>query len=462
MPSQMIDNPQRHQAFLSSSRPHLLMLTIHGIHQWEVLPGLPDTGGQNVFVNQFSQALADEGFKITIVNRGGYAHPLTGKLRVGTHYKDDYQRILYLQDGLDHFVRKEDMGDRISNLVASLLVELQADLAPVDLIISHYWDAGSVAESYRQYLSQGVKHIWVPHSLGIIKKSNLPQDQWVGLKIDYRIAHETNLVNTVDGIGSTSPLIQRSLHEDYGYSGPLYWLPPCVDTDRFHPREIPDDHPIWSFLSQHTQLSAAQIRECKIVTEISRTDLTKRKNILIEAFARVHQKFHKTLLVIAVDPSQVELSQNLRALIKSYQLESHVAQVGSIREELPALYAVTNIYCTPSIMEGFGMSAQEAAATGVPVVASSKVPFVDQYLQGESITEIPSLENGERTIRVGQGSIIVPADEIQGFVFALDYLLADEPLRKDMGQRAYDLTIPRFTWKRLVGDFLEQLNWKRG
>ena len=46
------------------------MITNHGVHQWEVIPGLPDTGGQNVFVNQFSAALAEMGFRITIVNRG--------------------------------------------------------------------------------------------------------------------------------------------------------------------------------------------------------------------------------------------------------------------------------------------------------------------------------------------------------------------------------------------------------
>jgi hypothetical protein len=46
------------------------MITNHGIHQWQVVPGLPDTGGQNVFVNQFTAALVKLGFRITIINRG--------------------------------------------------------------------------------------------------------------------------------------------------------------------------------------------------------------------------------------------------------------------------------------------------------------------------------------------------------------------------------------------------------
>ena len=46
------------------------------------------------------------------------------------------------------------------------------------------------------------------------------------------------------------------------------------------------------------------------------------------------------------------------------------------------LYNATSVYCTPSVMEGFGMSAQEAAATARPVVASNLVPFVCEYLVG--------------------------------------------------------------------------------
>lgn len=104
-----IDSQERHKAFLASRRKHVLMITNHGIHQWQVTPGLPDTGGQNVFVNQFTEALAKLGFRITIVNRGGYPHPVTGEPQRGFRYQDEHQRILYLEDGVNEFVRKEDM-----------------------------------------------------------------------------------------------------------------------------------------------------------------------------------------------------------------------------------------------------------------------------------------------------------------------------------------------------------------
>jgi glycosyltransferase involved in cell wall biosynthesis len=90
-------------------------------------------------------------------------------------------------------------------------------------------------------------------------------------------------------------------------------------------------------------------------------------------------------------------------------------------------------------MEGFGMSAQEAAATGVPVVASHLVPFVTEYLA-------PS-----------QGALVVQADDVDGFARALETLLADDDLRAGMGRNAYQVTVPYFTWQNVVPAFLAEI-----
>jgi len=190
-----LNSPQKHQEFLDSSQKHILMITNHGIHQWQVVPGLPDTGGQNVFVNQFTAALAKQGFRITIVNRGGYAHPTTGQRQHGLHYKDDHQRILYLEDDHLEFVRKEDMAAQIPTLVESLKGFLATDHTDIDLIISHYWDAAQLGVLYNQSLAAQLPHVWVPHSLGAVKKRNMSANQWDSLRIDERIAVEQDLIS---------------------------------------------------------------------------------------------------------------------------------------------------------------------------------------------------------------------------------------------------------------------------
>ena len=443
--------------FLNASKPHILMITNHGIHSWDIVPGLPDTGGQNVFVNQFTAALAKTGFRITIVNRGGYPHPTTGELRTGVSYKDHNQRILWLEDGYPEFVRKEDMDAQLDNLCDFLVGKLDEENTPVNLIISHYWDGAKLGILYNQKISNPVKHIWVPHSLGAVKKRNVKPEQWENLRIEERIANEKTIVQEIDYAAATSATIRKSLIEDYHFAHTPLFLPPCINPERYHPRELASDHYIWDFIAEHSSLTSTEIRSRIIITEISRTDTTKRKNILIQAFARMHQKYPKTLLVLTIDKIQKALADELLNMIKSFGITDNVVVLGSVWDELPDIYAATDIYCTPSIMEGFGMTPQEAAATSVPVISSDLVPFVVEYLLGTEVIDVPYGDEKTKTMQLGSGAIVVKADDILGFTSALEKLVADANLREKMGKNAYQITIPYFTWKKMVQVFLDTI-----
>ena len=101
------------------------------------------------------------------------------------------------------------------------------------------------------------------------------------------------------------------------------------------------------------------------------------------------------------------------------------------------------------------MSAQEAAATATPVVASDRVPFAVEYLLGADTTthQVPD----STPITKGDGAIVVPADEADGFAAALEMLLADPELRAGMGNAAYQTTVPAFGWDRLAASFLDEI-----
>ena len=443
--------------FKSSSRPHILMITNHGVHEWDIIPGLPDTGGQNVFVNQFSEALVKQGYKITIVNRGGYTHPASGDLHTGMRYKDENQRILYLDDGCPKFVRKEDMDEQLPQLTKNLQERLTDEGTSVDLIISHYWDGAKLGVNYNRTLTNPVKHIWVPHSLGAVKKRNVNPDKWENLHIDERIANEHDIIAEIDAVAATSATIRQSLTDDYHWSTTPLFLPPCVNPDRYYPREIGTAHPIWEFLSQHSGLTPEEIRSRKIIAEVSRTDTTKRKDVLIKAFADIQDQHPDTLLVVTIDRTHKPLGSELVDLIEFHGIEKNTAILGSVWDQLPDIYAVTDIYCTPSVMEGFGMSPQEAAATRVPAVSSNLVPYVTEYLLGEDV-ETLQYQQITPALQVGKGAIVIQADDVPGFARAFDLLLSDEVLRKKMGQSAYEITIPYFTWDHMVSRFLEKID----
>ena len=434
-------NPQKHhQQFLDSNRPHILMITNHGIHQWDVIPGLPDTGGQNVFVNQFTDTLAKKfKYKITIANRGGYPHPATGTMHTGLDYKNQYQRLLYLEDDKQEFIRKEDMDPQIPQLTQFLFQHLSKEKIPTNLIISHYWDAAKIGILLNQKLSHPATHLWVPHSLGAVKKRNIKPETWTKLKINERIANEKQIIPQLDTIAATSSLIKQSLQTDYNFQHPLF-LPPCIQTARFYPKKIDPQHHIWKFLAGHTKLTVKELQNSKIITEISRTDTTKHKDILIQTFARILQDFPQTLLITTIDHLEKQLYQQLNHLISQLKIRPRAIILGNIKHQLPDIYRITDIYCSPSVMEGFGMAVQEAAASAVPVVGSDKIPFVTEYLEP------------------GGGAVTVPADDVTGFTRALTKLLKNDRLRQDMGQKAYHSTIPYFTWDTMTSRLLKQLN----
>lgn len=436
---------------------HILQITNHGLHEWQVTPGLPDTGGQNVYVNELSAALVNLGHRVMITNRGGYSHPLTHELRTGiVTGLGGAASIVYLVDGTPTFVRKEDMAAQLPALADELGELLRENV--FDLIISHYWDGGMLGALANDRLANRLPHVWIPHSMGALKKRNVGRETWPGLRIDERIASERRLLAMIDGVVATSRTIRESLRNDYGVDA-AYFLPPGVNEERYRPRRQYECDAIWDFLSTHVPQAGKDLRGRPLILEVSRTDTTKRKDVLIRAFAAVRDVVPTALLAVTIDVGNRVLHDHLLSLIAELDLVNDVVVLGSVWDRLPCLYAMSDIYCTPSVMEGFGMSAQEAAASGTPVVASDLVPFVTEFLLGDSPTPVDVA--GSNPIQVGEGAIVVPADSVQGFARALTLLLTDADLRTRQGAAALAITVPAFGWDRLAASFLDDVASRR-
>lgn len=445
-----------HEKFTTSCRPHALFVSNHGVHDWQVTPGLADTGGQNVFINSLSQSFADLGFRVTIANRGGYPHPITGHPRDSLLYRDEHQRIVFLQDSCSDFVHKENMGEFIPEL-SEYLARFLKEEAQCDLLISHYWDGACIAKLFKEKLSLSIPHIWVPHSLGKLKAQVVSPEEEMTLRLPERIRIEEELFEQVDYIAATSQAVRHFL-EAHTKPEKVVFLPPCVNQKKFFPRSLSETDDIWLFISNHCGLTPAEVRQRKIILEISRTVSVKRKDVLIRAFARVHRSYKNALLVLSIQDTDSNVSKRLRELISELRLERHVAVVGSVREKLPKLFAAAYVYCSPSVMEDFGMAVQEAAASGVPSVASSLIPFAVEYLAGPELRRTSFNGRIDPPIHQGDGTFLVRPDYIEGYASALLSVLHDEELREQMAQNALHITVPFFTWERITKSFLEQIH----
>ena len=108
------------------------------------------------------------------------------------------------------------------------------------------------------------------------------------------------------------------------------------------------------------------------------------------------------------------------------QLLRGVRQLGFVpRADLPALLSACEVFCFPSLCEGFGLPVVEALACGAPVVASRSVPLPDL----ERVALCPS-----------------PRDP-RAIAGAIARLLSDEPWREKLRAKGRKYA-RQFSWPR--------------
>lgn len=102
----------------------------------------------------------------------------------------------------------------------------------------------------------------------------------------------------------------------------------------------------------------------------------------------------------------------------------------------PERYMTTaDIFCLPSYREGFGMTIIEAAACGVPAVASRIYGITDAVDDGKT-------------------GLLFPAGDVAALTQALLKLLEDRDLRQQMGEAARVRALELFSGQKVVGEML--------
>ncbi|WP_186175919.1 glycosyltransferase [Vibrio jasicida] len=101
-----------------------------------------------------------------------------------------------------------------------------------------------------------------------------------------------------------------------------------------------------------------------IIGTAGRLEAVKGQEILIKAFSQLPENTH---LALAGCGSQRDL---LEAQVRTLGLEERVTFLGLVND-MPSFYQSLDVFCLPSLQEGFPLSTLEAQACGVPCVASN-------------------------------------------------------------------------------------------
>ena len=104
-------------------------------------------------------------------------------------------------------------------------------------------------------------------------------------------------------------------------------------------------------------------------------------------------------------------------------------------DEVPAVMASLAILANPSASESFGVVNLEAAATGIPVVATRVGGTAETVVDGET-------------------GLLVPVGDAAAMAAALDTLAGDAALRDRMGSAGLRMVEERFDWERCVDSMI--------
>ncbi len=260
------------------------------------------------------------------------------------------------------YLQKEALAAELPAFTQSFCRHLAALPRLPDVIHAHFADAAEVAlEARRRF---GIPTLYTPHALGIDKARHLP---CAGLAT--RIASERVAIEAADAlIVSTRDEAERQVAA-YGFSRSIHRIPPGVPL-----RQAPGQIAGWlsNWLDDLSR---------PIILAIARPVRKKNLAALVRAYAATPELMHRANLVIIAgqhaglaSAEERSVVTELRRLCAAPCLRGRVAlPPAHDAADVTALYqrcAQGGVFVNPALHEPFGLTIIEAAAAGVPVVAT--------------------------------------------------------------------------------------------
>jgi len=161
-----------------------------------------------------------------------------------------------------------------------------------------------------------------------------------------------------------------------------------------------------------------------------------RKNLptLIEAYAKIKNTNPEIKLVLCGNINSHNFDKGINQKIEEHLIQEDVIFPGFIDEEdKPAIFKLSQIFCYPSLYEGFGIPLLEAFASNIPVVAS----------------DIPAhREVGEKSISYFEPKNVANCSQ------KIKILIERPDLRDNLTQKGIS-QLANFSWRKSTQKILE-------
>ncbi|HEY9674849.1 MAG TPA: glycosyltransferase [Waterburya sp.] len=366
----------------------------------------PDFGGQLIYVKQVAIAMAQKGHKVDILTRQ-IIDPEWPEFasQFDSYPGVDNVRIIRLPAGPKEFLSKELLWPHlVTDWVPNILKFYREEGSLPDAMTAHYADGGLSGVLIED--KTGIPFTFTAHSLGAQKMDKLEVTPENLLQMDEQFHFRYRIVAERLSMNRSSVNITSTRQERFEqYSHPAYRgvvnvdndncfavIPPGVDFSVFGADvRSQDEEATHELIHERLARDIAESRR-HLPAILASSRLAPKKNIvgLVQAFAISQTLQERANLVLLTggldDPLREEANNDLaeqavlspiRELVDENNLWGKISAFGLLDQSQEGL-AVTyrcmrqrrSVFALTALYEPFGLAPLEAAAAGLPVVAT--------------------------------------------------------------------------------------------
>jgi sucrose-phosphate synthase len=370
---------------------YIVLISIHGLirnHDLE-LGRDADTGGQTLYVTELARALAahPDVECVDLLTRKISDQKIDSDYQKSLEYLSPHARLVRLECGPKRYLRKEVLWPYLDAFIDKSLQHIRTVGRVPDIIHGHYADAGLVGSQLAGLL--GIPFVYTGHSLGHDKLMQLLNNGIKSETIESRYNISQRIEAEEVALGAAS-MVVASTHQEVNQQYAQYdnyqtkrmtVIPPGVDLSRFHP-PVKGEH-----YDRVIEMLSPFLNSIKkpMVVAVSRADERKNISSLIRAYGESPELQSIANLIIiagnrddinALDKGARDVLTDILMLIDRYNLYGKVAYPKHHQpDDIPALFQLAShnkgVFINPAFTEPFGLTLIEAAASGLPIVATN-------------------------------------------------------------------------------------------
>jgi len=375
------------------------MFSLHGLIRGENLElgRDADTGGQILYVVDLARHVSrlPGVTRVDLFTRRIQDRTVSEDYSQPVENLSDSCRIVRIGCGGKRYLRKEHLWPHLEEFVDGVVRFTRREGRKPDIVHGHYADAGIVAMRLSSYF--GVPFVFTGHSLGRSKEMRLAaagikrEEMIRKFRIDHRIAMEEKILTGVDlVITSTSQESTQQYGQYEGGTLPRFCvIPPGFNLEKFFP-----------YVEDSARTDLDRVAHASLMDELDRFFLhpdrplilalcrpDRRKNIggLIEAYGKDKELQAMANIAIfaglrkdisSMEDNERDVLTEMLLLMDKYDLYGKMAipKRHDFEVEVPELYRIAaekkGVFVNPALTEPFGLTIIEAAACGLPVVAT--------------------------------------------------------------------------------------------